>query len=316
MSSHARFEPETADQEIPASRLAIELSDYLASAAQQLKLVIDASLDVVTLVNERGELLFVSAAVTGLTGFTPEEVVGNNALVLVHPDDREEAAIAMSRLIAGEHIRHTCRIMRRDGGEVWVEALARPAEPRGTFSAVIRDITERKEIQDLLEQAALHDPVTGLPNRRMIEDELSAASARAARSGRAPAALFLDVDRLKPVNDTYGHDAGDRVLRSVAARLTATVRRGDVAGRYGGDEFVVIAEELSDPRHEVDRLVARLDAVLSEPHNIGEVAIQVRASIGGAIWTEGMSPDALIVAADRAMYAEKERRRRSLPPRP
>ena len=125
VSSHARFEPDPADPEIPATRLAVELSDYLASAAQQLKLVIDASLDLVTLVNERGELLFVSAAVTALTGFSPEEVVGQNALVLVHPDDRAEAAVAMARLIAGEQVRHTCRILRRDGKEVWVEALAR-----------------------------------------------------------------------------------------------------------------------------------------------------------------------------------------------
>ena len=304
-----------AERDIPASRLAVELSDYLASAAHQLRVVIDASLDVVSLINERGELVFVSAAVTALTGYQPDEVLGRHVLLLVHEDDRDGAAVALERLIAGHQVRHVCRLLRRDGSDVWVEALARAAEPSGMFSAVIRDITERKEIEDLLEQAALHDPVTGLPNRRMIDDELCAAIARATRSGRPPAVLFLDLDRLKPVNDSYGHEAGDLILQGVAHRLSSTIRRGDLAGRYGGDEFVVIAEELADPVHEVAHLVERLDSVLSNPHNIGSLSIQVRASIGSAIWEPGMPFDALVSAADRSMYEEKERRRSTFPSR-
>src|SRR5438067_7296896 len=180
MPRRARRAVDREDRSAAASQLAVELSEYLTNAAHQLRQVVDASLDVITLLDGDGNLIFVSAASQGLLGYRPDELVGRNPVDLVHPDDQQDTAAAFLRLMSGERVRHICRLMRRDGRPVWIEALARPVETSGVYSAVIRDITERREIDELLEHAALHDPVTGLPNRRMVVDQLAASIARAA----------------------------------------------------------------------------------------------------------------------------------------
>jgi diguanylate cyclase (GGDEF)-like protein/PAS domain S-box-containing protein len=167
----------------------------------------------------------------------------------------------------------------------------------------ISDVTESRMSEWDLRRRALYDPLTGLPNRYLVTDRLETAAGRQERSeSGSTAVLFLDLDGFKPVNDTYGHDAGDELLRQVAQRLVAAVRTTDTVGRVGGDEFVVVCEEVDDA---VTAMVsARIQAALAEPFRLEQAEVRVAASVGVAL-----SPphrfDQLLQEADAAMYQAK-----------
>jgi diguanylate cyclase (GGDEF)-like protein/PAS domain S-box-containing protein len=171
---------------------------------------------------------------------------------------------------------------------------------------VNRDITaQRRE-----EHEALHDALTGLPNRRMLTLRLYDAYARACRHSRPLAVLFIDLDGFKPINDTYGHAAGDEVLKAVAGRLTNTVRTTDTVARIGGDEFVVVLQETGS-RDSVTEVTRRILDSVAEPVSIGTTSVRVLASIGIAHVVEpniDVAADELLDAADLAMYEAKRRR--------
>jgi diguanylate cyclase (GGDEF)-like protein len=170
-------------------------------------------------------------------------------------------------------------------------------------SRALRLVHERTE---QLRHRALHDDLTGLPNRALIMDRIEQMLHRARRQGTAAAVLFIDLDSFKDVNDTYGHAAGDALLRAVALRLSATLRGSDTAGRIGGDEFVVLVEGASlagGPATVAQRL---LD-VLSEPFALDQVPgllLDVRASVGVAVVESG-TPDDVLREADIALYKAK-----------
>jgi diguanylate cyclase (GGDEF)-like protein len=204
--------------------------------------------------------------------------------------------------------RYDMRFRRADGslriGEVQTTTVP------GGLQGVTRDVTELRTLQAKLADLALHDPLTGLANRRLLDELLKSSLARTQRSGTPLAVAFLDLDGVKSVNDTYGHDAGDIVLRETARRLLSVVRSADVVARIGGDEFVVVYEPC-DPGS--DNLIARLDHALASPIDLAD-SIQVccPASIGYAdTRTVGCDPAALLAAADAAMYGVKKSRDRS-----
>jgi diguanylate cyclase (GGDEF)-like protein/PAS domain S-box-containing protein len=177
------------------------------------------------------------------------------------------------------------------------------------LSVIAHDISELKHTQARLEHQATHDPLTGLPNRALFQELGDQALARANRYGTTVAVLFLDLDRFKPVNDSFGHQAGDELLVQVAARLRASVRRGDVLARFGGDEFVVLCEHPAGQR-EMGELADRLIHALSEPVPVVGATAQVGASVGIAIGGGGrVTIDALIRDADAALYRAKEQGR-------
>lgn len=174
--------------------------------------------------------------------------------------------------------------------------------------AVSRDVTaQRRE-----EYEATHDPLTGLPNRRMLNGRLYEAVARACRSGQPLAVLFIDLDEFKPINDTYGHAAGDSVLVTTARRLGGAVRHRDSVGRLGGDEFLVILEE-AGTMADIVRSAERVRAAISEPIPVGDATVTVRPSIGISVVerpaTEVVEAERLLDAADRAMYVAKREKR-------
>jgi diguanylate cyclase (GGDEF)-like protein len=160
---------------------------------------------------------------------------------------------------------------------------------------------------------AQHDALTGLPNRLLLTDRLDRAIATARRHRGSLAVLFLDLDHFKHVNDSLGHAAGDRVLETVARRLTACVRDSDTVSRYGGDEFVVLLSELACPEHaalSVDKLLAAIAA----PQRVDDQDLQVTASVGVAMYPDdGVCPETLLRQADRALLRDKAQRRPRLP---
>jgi diguanylate cyclase (GGDEF)-like protein len=196
----------------------------------------------------------------------------------------------------------------------WVDRyLVGPEGPE--VLSVGRDVTERHlaelelaELQERLAALALRDPLTGLANRRLLDELLDAELARTLRAGVPLAVAYIDLDGLKVVNDTYGHDAGDVVLREAARRLVAIVRGADVVARLGGDEFVVVFEP-KDPNSE--HLIDRIDELLGAPIVINaDISVSCPASIGTAdTRTVGHDPHRLLAAADDAMYQVKRARR-------
>ncbi|HKK13526.1 MAG TPA: diguanylate cyclase, partial [Gammaproteobacteria bacterium] len=229
----------------------------------------------------------------------------------VHPDDRPRA-----QQTAGEAVTRGTpwcldhRILLPDGtqrvvreqGRVHYDDAGAPRRMVGT----VQDITEANQIERQLQHMAYHDPLTGLPNRALLKDRLDHAMAKARRSGRTMALLFLDLDHFKNVNDSLGHAAGDRLLVQVAARLATHMRAEDTLARLGGDEFTVLLEEVGDP--DLPATVAgHLLHALSEPFHVHDREIFVAGSIGVSLYPgDGEDAGSLMKHADAAMYRAKE----------
>jgi diguanylate cyclase (GGDEF)-like protein/PAS domain S-box-containing protein len=195
------------------------------------------------------------------------------------------------------------------GGPRWFNMSVLPmVEPAEGVLVTHTDVTWRKRREDDLTHRATHDELTGLPNRRLLHDGLRRAAQRAGRTGSPMAVLFLDLDDFKVVNDTYGHDVGDAVLRVLAERLLHAVRPADLVTRLGGDEFVVVAEEVADVRR-ASEIARRLLAACDAPISAGAAPLLVSPSIGVVLAGSGIEPAALLRAADAAMYRAKEQGR-------
>ena len=163
--------------------------------------------------------------------------------------------------------------------------------------------------QEDLQRLALHDPLTDLPNRALLDDRLAKAIAASKRSGHRLAVLFLDVDYFKQVNDVWGHAVGDELLRSVAGRLLASVRRSDTVSRHGGDEFILLLTEIDRPQHAADRAYELMTAV-TMPHRGAGHPIDITVSVGVSVYPDdGLEAATLLQAADAAMYQAKDRGR-------
>ena len=168
----------------------------------------------------------------------------------------------------------------------------------------VQDITAQRQMEEELRQAALYDPLTRLPNRRLLRDRIEHALVLRARRHTGVAALFVDLDGFKRINDTFGHDVGDAVLVEIARRLSECVRRSDTLARYGGDEYVMLLEELVSPE-QAAAIGQRVLAGFAEPVPTVAGNLPVSASIGIRIATDNDDHDALLRAADTAMYNAK-----------
>jgi diguanylate cyclase (GGDEF)-like protein/PAS domain S-box-containing protein len=234
----------------------------------------------------------------------------------VHPDDRAMFMASHERMATGEAIEVEYRVLRPDGEARWVFDRARPRrtpDGRMLIDGVIADITERRRVADELAAArdeadrrSRVDALTGLFNRGHFTEALAAELDRAARAGATVGLLIADIDHFKRVNDTHGHLVGDRVLAEIADRLATAVRRYDTLARFGGEEFVVLVPDVRD----LDALVGIGEqlrhAVRNHPFSAGGNELAITVSLGVALAHAGDSADALIGAADRALYAAKD----------
>ena len=249
---------------------------------------------------------YISPSVESMLGYPPSLFVDDFAHMLEILDDDGRAAI--DRALRGEQTLGRFDFHFRHANGSIVIGETQTTRIRGGLQGVSRDVTELRHLQEKLAALALRDPLTGLANRRLFNELLAAGLARTKRSGQPLAVVFLDLDDLKRVNDTYGHDVGDLVLCETAHRLASIVRGADILARLGGDEFVVVYEP-NDP--DSDNLIQRIDHALSEPITITpSVAIHCTASIGYTdTRTVGRDPSELLTAADEAMYEMKRARR-------
>ncbi|MDP8976063.1 MAG: EAL domain-containing protein [Actinomycetota bacterium] len=220
-------------------------------------------------------------------------------------------ADAVRSVLAGTQVRFHVDYPSSSGGDdLWFSLRVSALAVEGGGAVVTHnDITGRKRAEMKLAHQALHDPLTGLPNRTLFLDRLSLGLARMERSQTAVAVLFLDLDKFKAVNDTLGHDVGDQLLVDVANRLRAALRPGDTAARYGGDEFTVLCEGITSENDAVV-IAERVSAAIGRPFAVDDADTVLTSSIGIAITSgEDASPERLIHDADTAMYRAKQRGR-------
>jgi diguanylate cyclase (GGDEF)-like protein/PAS domain S-box-containing protein len=254
-----------------------------------------------------GSLLQVNRALAAMTGCSEAELLAGGLMSVVHPED-VLAVRSMLRTVASNHespCRSERRFLRPDGQVAWVSLSASAVLDSGYAIVQVEDISQRKEAEAKLTEMALHDPLTGLPNRLLLLDRLQRSLARARRRQTQVALLFCDLDRFKVINDSLGHDTGDALLVALARRLEVTLREQDTAARLGGDEFVVVCEDVADEAEAV-ALGLRLQDVLGEPCMVGDNEVVVTTSIGIVLSTGYASPYALLRDADAAMYRAKE----------
>ena len=264
-----------------------------------------------------GNFTFVNNALCRVLRVTKEEVVGANFRSITILDEINDilAQFVRVRETGEPHKGLIFRLALKDGVTEFAEISVSPQkDERGNiigFRCVGRDVTERMEMQNKLAVMAMHDALTGLPNRSLLYDRFNIAWAQAHRNNRKLAVMELDLDRFKTINDTLGHAAGDELLKATADRLTALVRKSDTVARLGGDEFVVLIPEFTNIK-DVLKTAQKILSAFQKPFAIYGQEFEVTTSIGIAVFPrDGSSIEELLKAADAAMYYTKEHGRNS-----
>ncbi len=281
------------------------------SEARFQTLVQNAS-DVILVARPDATITYQTPSATRTLGYAPGSLEGQRITRLLHPEDVEQALAVYTGVAfrAGVSVTTQWRIRHSDGSWRHVEVVANNLLSDPTVEGIVltmRDVSERKALEDELKHQAFHDSLSGLANRALFLDRLEHALARAARSQSLLAVLFLDLDDFKLVNDSFGHAAGDDLLVAVAGRLTKSLRVGDTAARFGGDEFAVLLEEVAG-FEEANQVAERIITELRVPLTVEDHQVQVHASIGIAVSPAGAEgPAELLQAADVAMYSAKSR---------
>ncbi len=300
------------DPDVGGVALAIrDISNRLASVRERARLtgIIEATSDLVVMTDPEGRPLYLNAAAQEFYGLTGVEVTADRLSEHVPSWVRSKYEREVLGALHRDGIWTGELAVLRDGIEVPVAAQClahRGADGEiAHVSMVARDISERKDFEHRLEHQANHDPLTGLPNRTLLMDRLQMALSRAQRSGSGVAVLFCDLDHFKVVNDSLGHGAGDRLLVDTAARLVDSLRPGDTVARFGGDEFVVLCEELGNEEDAV-LIAERVRALLDRRYQIDDAEIFMTVSTGIAFTRDATTlPEVLIRDADAAMYQAK-----------
>jgi diguanylate cyclase (GGDEF)-like protein/PAS domain S-box-containing protein len=273
--------------------------------------VYEHSLNGVMITDAHRRIIAVNPAFTRITGYTPEEVMGKKPRVLSsgRHDAGFYAAMWAQVRATGQWLGEIWN--RRKEGAIYPEELAiiavKDEEGEVThYIGIFRDLTQVKVQEEQLRHLAHHDPLTGLPNRALLADRLKVALSQVERSGRRLAVCYLDLDGFKPINDSFGHATGDRLLVEIGQRLAASVRGGDTVARLGGDEFVLLLTELADEVECLTVLTRLLEAV-ARPVAVEGLVLNVTASVGVTLYpNDGVDADTLLRHADQALYAAKE----------
>jgi diguanylate cyclase (GGDEF)-like protein/PAS domain S-box-containing protein len=258
-------------------------------------------------VDPAGNIVLVNSAAANLFGYARTELIGLRADSVLIGRSRAGAPWYRQSDEAERQSEFDLLARRRDGGEFPVELTLSPVQSGGELllSAAIRDTTERTQAAEVLAHQASHDALTGLPNRTLFLDRLDHGLARARRSHAKLAVIFLDLDDFKLVNDTRGHDTGDLLLVALIPRLVSALRPGDTIARFGGDEFVVLCEELASEDDAVN-IARRIADACNRPVRVGDYEHAVTVSAGVVIVDSGAAtPSTVLRDADSAMYRAK-----------
>lgn len=253
-------------------------------------------------------IVYINPRLEKICGYTQEEISKNDFMQIVVPKYRRLVLSTLDKLEqCGGEFTGEIEIIREDKTNVYLEVYAGTAIYQGAvaITGTVVDITKRKKAEEKINQMAYYDELTGLPNRRMLNNYLNLTLARASRKNKIVALMFIDLDRFKMINDTMGHSYGDLLLQKVAKMLEKSVRKYDVISRYGGDEFIIVLEDTS--QKEVSTIAQRIIEEFHFPIELEGYEVFTSPSIGISIFpNDGDSPETLIKNADAAMYLAKE----------
>jgi diguanylate cyclase (GGDEF)-like protein/PAS domain S-box-containing protein len=280
----------------------LELRFHLAFDGNVAPMSVTDLNDCITAVND---------AFCAMVGYSRDELLGRDSKLFTYPEDVGITEESHRRAILGEvdRRRYIKRYLRKDNGIVFVEVSRSAARDEDGkllyFVFSERDITEERALSSQMSHQALHDPLTGLPNRALFMDRLAQAHARINRQGGTCAVLMMDLDDFKAVNDAHGHLVGDQLLVAVAHRLTQSARSSDTLCRWGDDEFLYLAEGLASPQ-DAKNVAKRLLSVLVEPFNVANISIEQNASFGIVVWDKDSADEEEILQnADIALFEAK-----------
>jgi diguanylate cyclase (GGDEF)-like protein/PAS domain S-box-containing protein len=291
------------------------VSGRLFVEQERARVTLNSIGDAVLSVDVNGKVTYLNVVAEQMTGWSGPEAIGRPSTEVFHiidsatrqpSPDPLALAIELDKVVG---LSANCLLVRRDGHEVLIEDSAAPIHDQdGQLTGgviVFHDASMARSTIDEMSRRAQYDALTKLPNRDLLKERLQRAILMADRRRTCLAVLFLDLDGFKQINDIHGHDVGDEVLKSVAARLQATLRKSDTVGRLGGDEFVILLTEISHAA-DADLSAAKVLAELRKPHHIGGHLLNLTASIGISTYPNGgTDADDLLKHADLAMYRAK-----------
>ncbi|NMG76954.1 EAL domain-containing protein [Aromatoleum diolicum] len=317
----------TVDKALSRRKLEREHALMTARLEQSERLhrfLVEHSPDIIYTLDPNGHFVFINNRIETLLGYKRNELIGKHYSTIVHPADLEQAGFAFAERRVGDRattnheIRLRCRNLdvRNFESRTIVAILSSQGIYRdddeesrrfiGT-AGVLRDITERKRAEETISFQAFHDLLTGLPNRVLFRDRLELAINQAKRRGERVGLMYIDLDRFKLVNDTYGHLEGDELLKGFARRVRDCLRAGDTMSRQGGDEFTVLLPDIADT-DAITTIAEKINAALKPPFTVGGRDFRTTASLGIAVYPDdGDTPDLLLRNADIAMYQIKAR---------
>jgi diguanylate cyclase (GGDEF)-like protein/PAS domain S-box-containing protein len=298
---------------LAVATLAIRTETARRRAEQRFRALVQASADVIAVVGADGRFDYLSPSIEQVMGYQPAELAGRLFTDLLHPDEVGRATQLHAAQVGGdrEQRQFEMRVRHADGSWRWHDIVVRNllADP-AVHGVVInhRDITERREFQDQLSYEASHDMLTGLANRGTFLASLERAVSEARAHGHLCAALFLDLNDFKQVNDTWGHEAGDGLLVGVADVLRRSLLGADIVARLGGDEFGIVLKHITAPDN-AEAVARRIINALAEPIDTAGRRLRARASIGIAVsGPDTADADELLRQADAAMYLAKSQK--------
>jgi len=279
---------------------------------RKLSRALEQTADAVVITDRDGVIEYVNPAFEGITGFSRDETIGRKPSLV--KSDRQDQAFYQRLweiIIGGAAFSDVFINRRKDGRLYYEEKTITPLKDEAGrithFVSTGKDVTDRVQTEERLQHMAQHDALTDLPNRVLLLDRLSQALARARWHERNVAVMFIDLDRFKTINDTLGHEIGDRLLQRLGERLGRCVREGDTIARFGGDEFVILLDDIAS-EHDISAVAQKLLQAFAPPFEIDRQYLYVTASIGVSVFpSDGEDPGTLLKHADIAMYRAKER---------
>jgi diguanylate cyclase (GGDEF)-like protein/PAS domain S-box-containing protein len=291
------------------------LEEQLKQSEKRYRTIIEEMSDSYYEVDLAGNFTFVNSRVLNDLGYSRHEFIGINYRIVTAEEDIEVLRTAYNHVYrTGEPNRGIAsKMVRKDGSNAYIEtAISLIKDEAGNkigFRSVSRDVTERVQLQKKLAEMATHDVLTGLPNRVLLKDRFFVGFAQAQRKNAKLAIIALDLDRFKTVNDTFGHNIGDKLLQEVAVRLSNAVRRSDTVARVGGDEFIIVMPEITQDK-EATMVAQRVLDAFREPYMLAGRELLITTSLGIALCPDaGDNLETLLKNADAAMYCAKEQGR-------
>ncbi|KMY54250.1 hypothetical protein AC623_10155 [Bacillus sp. FJAT-27231] len=291
-----------------------QIEEELRESEEKYRLITEHSSDLVAVIDKQGNYRYVSPSHSCLVGYDLDVLASGQLFQYVHERDRKQLSAKLDKLAAKKKIsvQLEFRIRTIRNEYKYMETKISPIFKNGeieSFVLAMRDVTERKESEQMVYHLAYHDTLTDLPNRRLFMQQLRKEIERAKKTSSQFAVMFLDLDRFKFVNDSWGHETGDFILTEAARLIKKSVRTTDLIARLGGDEFTILLRDVQNTE-ELERLAKRIQSNFQKPLKVAEQQYTLSCSIGIARFPEhGEQPDELLNKADSALYFVKERGR-------